>query len=288
MVLAGFLWGQERYRYPMDLPKAGATGGPQCTGLPNLPFEGVPPYVVADTGTNPWRRTYPGIVLNSDGLEDRSCSVRSTDRRATPIRSANPDEALASPDPGQVRDLRRRHGGIDRVPVLHLRAVSNRFDQGLLGGFHRCLPPQGRAVGARRGYARRDGQQRQTPEGQDGARHVRRRSRRPDDHRHPGGRALSQSRRRPLPGADRRSRGPALAARITDPRGPNVVGPRSRSASRRPQTRYPRPQSARCQRLVGVADPDLPGAGRHPRSPCCPTRRGSPPRWPNTTRRSRR
>ena len=65
-VLAGFLWGQERYRYPMDLPKAGAKGGPQCTGLPHLPYEAVPPYVVADTGTNPWRRTYPGIVLNSD------------------------------------------------------------------------------------------------------------------------------------------------------------------------------------------------------------------------------
>jgi phospholipid/cholesterol/gamma-HCH transport system substrate-binding protein len=66
VVLAGFLWGQERYRYPMDLPKAGATGGPQCTGLPHLPFEAVAPYVVADTGTNPWRRTYPGIILNSD------------------------------------------------------------------------------------------------------------------------------------------------------------------------------------------------------------------------------
>ena len=65
-VTAGFLWGQERYRYPMDLPKAGAKGGPQCTGLPHLPFEAVPPYVVADTGTNPWRRTYPGIVLSSD------------------------------------------------------------------------------------------------------------------------------------------------------------------------------------------------------------------------------
>ncbi|WP_082804014.1 MCE family protein [Mycolicibacterium phlei] len=66
MVLTGFLWAQERYRYPMDLPKAGATGGPQCTGLPKMPFEGVPPYVVADTGTNPWRRTYPGIILNAD------------------------------------------------------------------------------------------------------------------------------------------------------------------------------------------------------------------------------
>lgn len=66
MVLTGFLWAQERYRYPMDLPKAGATGGPQCIGLPKMPFEGVPPYVVADTGTNPWRRTYPGIILNAD------------------------------------------------------------------------------------------------------------------------------------------------------------------------------------------------------------------------------
>ncbi|MCT7659273.1 MCE family protein [Mycobacterium sp. CPCC 205710] len=66
VVLAGFLWGQERYRYPGDLPKAGGEGGPQCTGLPNMPFEGVAPYVVADTGTNPWRRTYPGIVLNAD------------------------------------------------------------------------------------------------------------------------------------------------------------------------------------------------------------------------------
>jgi ABC-type transporter Mla subunit MlaD len=65
-VLAGFLWGQERYKYPQDLPKAGGTGGPQCTGLPHLPFETVPPFVVADTGTNPWRRTYPGIILNSD------------------------------------------------------------------------------------------------------------------------------------------------------------------------------------------------------------------------------
>ncbi|WP_242656973.1 MCE family protein [Mycobacterium lehmannii] len=65
-VLAGFLWAQERYRYPLDLPKAGAEGGPQCTGLPKLPFETVAPYVVADTGTNPWRRTYPGIVLNAD------------------------------------------------------------------------------------------------------------------------------------------------------------------------------------------------------------------------------
>jgi phospholipid/cholesterol/gamma-HCH transport system substrate-binding protein len=69
MVLAGFLWGQDRYRYPGDLPKVAAEGGPQCTGLPNLPFEGVPPFVVTDTGTNPWKYGNRGIVLNSDGLK---------------------------------------------------------------------------------------------------------------------------------------------------------------------------------------------------------------------------
>jgi phospholipid/cholesterol/gamma-HCH transport system substrate-binding protein len=69
VVLAGFLWGLDRYRYPGDLPKAGAEGGPQCTGLPIMPFEGAAPYVVADTGTNPWRRTYPGIVANADILK---------------------------------------------------------------------------------------------------------------------------------------------------------------------------------------------------------------------------
>jgi phospholipid/cholesterol/gamma-HCH transport system substrate-binding protein len=69
VVLAGFLWGQDRYRYPRDLPKVGAKGGPECTGLPNLPFEAVPPFVVSDVGTNPWARTNPGIVLNSDGLK---------------------------------------------------------------------------------------------------------------------------------------------------------------------------------------------------------------------------
>lgn len=65
-VLAGFLWGQERYRYPKDLPKVAASGGPQCTGLPNLPYEALPPFVVTDTGTNPWQYQNPGVVLNSD------------------------------------------------------------------------------------------------------------------------------------------------------------------------------------------------------------------------------
>lgn len=68
-VLTGFTWGAERYRYPQDLPKVAAKGGPQCVGFPNPPFESRPPYLVADTGTNPYRYTNPGIMLNSDGLK---------------------------------------------------------------------------------------------------------------------------------------------------------------------------------------------------------------------------
>lgn len=68
-VLAGFLWGAERYRYPGDLPKVAASGGPQCTGLPNLPYETIPPYLVTDMGTNPWKYGNPGLVLNADGIK---------------------------------------------------------------------------------------------------------------------------------------------------------------------------------------------------------------------------
>ena len=35
----GFLSGRERYRYPMNLPKVAATGGPQCSSLPVVPLD---------------------------------------------------------------------------------------------------------------------------------------------------------------------------------------------------------------------------------------------------------
>ena len=68
-VMAGLVWGSDRYRYPGDLPKIAASGGPQCTGLPKLPYQTVPPFVITDTGTNPWKYNNPGVVLNSDGLK---------------------------------------------------------------------------------------------------------------------------------------------------------------------------------------------------------------------------
>ncbi|MGH3970805.1 MAG: MCE family protein, partial [Mycobacterium sp.] len=53
-LLIGFEFGAERYRYPGDLPRVAAKGGPQCTDLPEIPFEGKSPSVVADTGSNPF------------------------------------------------------------------------------------------------------------------------------------------------------------------------------------------------------------------------------------------
>ncbi|AFM16713.1 virulence factor Mce family protein [Mycolicibacterium chubuense NBB4] len=68
-VLAGFFWGQDRYRYPNDLPKVAAKGGPQCTDLPKVPYGKAPPFVISDTGANPWKYANPGVVLNSDLLK---------------------------------------------------------------------------------------------------------------------------------------------------------------------------------------------------------------------------
>jgi phospholipid/cholesterol/gamma-HCH transport system substrate-binding protein len=67
-VIAGLTAGQERYRYPGDLPKVGAKGGPHCEDLP-VPFLSHPRWVVADTGSNPWKYGNQNLVLNSDGLK---------------------------------------------------------------------------------------------------------------------------------------------------------------------------------------------------------------------------
>jgi virulence factor Mce-like protein len=69
IVAASFQLGSERYRYPTNLPKVAAKGGPQCTDLPKVPYEGRAKYVVTDTGANPWDYGNQGILLNSDGLK---------------------------------------------------------------------------------------------------------------------------------------------------------------------------------------------------------------------------
>lgn len=69
MLLVSFFLGRERYRYPMNLPKVAASGGPQCAGLPTVPFESRPPYVVSDIGANQAQYGNQGILLNSDALK---------------------------------------------------------------------------------------------------------------------------------------------------------------------------------------------------------------------------
>ena len=71
IVSAGLTLGVERYRYPQDLPKVAAKGGPYCKelGLPEMPAEFRPPILVSDVGTNPTKYGNQGILLNSDALK---------------------------------------------------------------------------------------------------------------------------------------------------------------------------------------------------------------------------
>jgi phospholipid/cholesterol/gamma-HCH transport system substrate-binding protein len=68
-ISASLTWGAERYRYPTNLPKVAATGGPRCVGLPELPFNTNPPQLVADIGANPVGYGNPQVLLNFDGLK---------------------------------------------------------------------------------------------------------------------------------------------------------------------------------------------------------------------------
>lgn len=69
MLLDSFLLGTERYRYPKNLPKVAATGGPQCMNLPNVGFGQRPPFVVTDIDANPAQYGNQGILLNSNALK---------------------------------------------------------------------------------------------------------------------------------------------------------------------------------------------------------------------------
>jgi phospholipid/cholesterol/gamma-HCH transport system substrate-binding protein len=68
-LLAGLDFGAERYRYPLDLPRVAAKGGPQCTDLPVSPFGAHPPFVVADVGANQWRYGNQSLLWNSDFIK---------------------------------------------------------------------------------------------------------------------------------------------------------------------------------------------------------------------------
>jgi virulence factor Mce-like protein len=68
-ITASLTWGAERYRYPQNLPKVAATGGPHCMGLPKIPFNSKAKVLIADTGSNPVVYGNPQLLLNFDGLK---------------------------------------------------------------------------------------------------------------------------------------------------------------------------------------------------------------------------
>jgi len=69
LLLDSFMLGTERYRYPQNLPKVGATGGPQCMGLPDVGYSTRPPYLVTDIDANQAQYGNQGLLLNSDALK---------------------------------------------------------------------------------------------------------------------------------------------------------------------------------------------------------------------------
>jgi virulence factor Mce-like protein len=68
-ITSSLTWGGERYRYPQNLPKVAATGGPRCMSMPKLPFNTKAKLLVADTGANPVGYGNPQVLLNFDGLK---------------------------------------------------------------------------------------------------------------------------------------------------------------------------------------------------------------------------
>jgi phospholipid/cholesterol/gamma-HCH transport system substrate-binding protein len=68
-IIASLTWGAERYRYPANLPKVAATGGPQCLDEPNHPFDTNAKLLVTDIGANPVQYGNQQLLLNFDGLK---------------------------------------------------------------------------------------------------------------------------------------------------------------------------------------------------------------------------
>ena len=90
---SGLQFGRERYRYPSNLPKVAATGGPQCDRPARTCRSGaIPPLVVADVGSQPAAATAIRASCGTPTPSNSGCTVPSTAHPATPPRSANPDE----------------------------------------------------------------------------------------------------------------------------------------------------------------------------------------------------
>jgi phospholipid/cholesterol/gamma-HCH transport system substrate-binding protein len=61
--------GGERFRYPTNLPKVAATGGPHCFDLPGHAYDTATPFLVTDDGANPAQYGNQQVLINSDALK---------------------------------------------------------------------------------------------------------------------------------------------------------------------------------------------------------------------------
>jgi phospholipid/cholesterol/gamma-HCH transport system substrate-binding protein len=68
-VSASLTFGGERFRYPTNLPKVAATGGPRCFDLPGHAFNTATPFLVTDDGANPAQYGNQQLLINSDLLK---------------------------------------------------------------------------------------------------------------------------------------------------------------------------------------------------------------------------
>ncbi len=68
-VVASLTFGAERFRYPTNLPKVAATGGPKCFDLPGHTFNTATPFLVTDDGANPAQYGNQQLLINSDALK---------------------------------------------------------------------------------------------------------------------------------------------------------------------------------------------------------------------------
>ena len=122
---AGLTLGIERYRYPADLPKVAAKRRPATAtelGLPELPPEFRPPFYRRRRRRQPVAVRQPGHPAELRWTQAAGCSGRSTGR---PQHRTDRTSGMtrSTRHAHQVRDLRARDGGADRLPVLHLRSV---------------------------------------------------------------------------------------------------------------------------------------------------------------------
>ena len=118
-VLAGFLWGAERYRYPGNLPKIAASGPPSAPISPGSPTW-VVHHMSSPTSERSRGPTTTRVSCSTRTASSSYCSARLTVRHATPRRQASRDDR-APWSSTEIRCIRDRDGDVDRRTLHRVR-----------------------------------------------------------------------------------------------------------------------------------------------------------------------